>query len=136
MAKKLKIVILGCGRVGSTLASTLSKEGHDVTIIDRNADQFRRLEENFSGNTVVGNGIDFELLKKAGVEKADVFVTTTNGDNTSIMASQIASHRFKVPKVLTRIYDPKRANAYQELGLQTVCPTEIISGILKEKILS
>ena len=131
----MKIIILGSGRVGSTLATILSVEGNDVTIIDKNVDSFRRLGKEFNGNTVVGNGIDAEVLIKAGIEDADIFVSTTNGDNTNIMTAQIAKNKFKVKKVLCRIYDPIRAKAYsEELNLKTFCPTTFGANILKDMI--
>jgi trk system potassium uptake protein TrkA len=125
----LKIVIVGCGRVGSQIASEMDRSGHDVTIIDRDPNQFSRaaqrgvLGNDFKGNQVVGNGTDAEVLRRAGVEDADGFVAVTEGDNRNIMASQIAKHVFKVPRVVTRIYDPERAEAYEKLGLHTICPT-------------
>jgi trk/ktr system potassium uptake protein len=125
----LKILIVGCGRVGSQIASEMDRSGHDVTIIDRDPNQFSRaaqrgvLTNDFKGNQVVGNGTDAEVLRRAGIEDADGFVAVTEGDNRNIMASQIAKHVFKVPRVVTRIYDPERAEAYQKLGLHTICPT-------------
>lgn len=131
----MKVIILGCGRVGSTLANFLFSEGDDVTVIDKNSDSFRRLPKEFKGNTVVGNGIDAEVLEKSGIENADCFVSTTNGDNTNIMTAQIAKNKFKVKKVLCRIYDPIRAKAYSdEVGLKTFCPTTFGANILKDMI--
>jgi len=125
----LKIVIVGCGRVGSQIAAEMDRSGHDVTIIDRDPNQFSRaaqrgvLGNDFKGNQIVGNGTDAEVLRRAGVEDADGFVAVTEGDNRNIMASQIAQHVFKVPRVVARIYDPERADAYEKLGLHTICPT-------------
>src|ERR1700757_2626327 len=124
-----KIVIVGCGRVGSQIAADIDKTGHDVTIIDRDPNQFSRaaqrglLTNDFKGNQVVGNGTDAEVLRRAGIEDADGFVAVTEGDNRNIMASQIAQHVFKVPRVGARISDPERAEAYEKLGLHTICPT-------------
>ena len=107
----------------------MDKTGHDVTIIDRDPNQFSRaaqrglLNNDFKGNQVVGNGTDAEVLRRAGIEDADGFVAVTEGDNRNIMASQIAKHVFKVPRVVARIYDPERAEAYEKLGLHTICPT-------------
>ncbi|MCX6344698.1 MAG: NAD-binding protein [Armatimonadetes bacterium] len=131
----MKVVILGCGRVGSTIATTMFCEGHDVTIIDQNPDSFRRLGPDFAGKTLVGNGIDEDILRKADVEHADAFVATTNGDNRNIMSVQVAKVRFKVPKVIARIYDPIRASAYADLGIETLCTTCVSSGLLHDKIL-
>lgn len=131
----MKVVILGCGRVGSTIATTMARDGHDVTIIDRNPDSFRRLSNDYSGKTVVGNGIDEDTLRRADVEHADAFVAVTNGDNRNIMSVQLAKVRFKVPKVVARIYDPIRAQAYAELGLHTICTTCVGAGLICDTIL-
>ncbi len=130
----MKVVILGCGRVGSTLARTLDRDGHAVTVIDRNQQQFQRLGSGFNGQTVVGTGIDEDVLQTAGIEDADVFVTVTNGDNTSIMAAQIAREVFSVPHVITRIYDPVREDLFRNLGLDTVCPTTEMTNLIADKI--
>jgi trk system potassium uptake protein TrkA len=121
----MRVIILGCGRVGSKLASVLDAEGHEVTIIDLNADQFRRLGPDFKGTAMVGNGIDEDVLRRAGIEQADAFVAVTNGDNRNIMASQVVKLVFNVPKVVTRIYDPVREDTYHAIGLETICPTTI-----------
>lgn len=131
----MKVVILGCGRVGSTIATTMARDGHDVTIIDQNPDSFRRLTSDFTGKTVVGNGIDEDTLRKADVDHADAFLAVTNGDNRNIMSVQMAKVRFKVPKVVARIYDPIRASAYAELGIETLCTTCVGSGIMRDMIL-
>src|SRR5947209_2475728 len=123
----MKVVILGCGRVGARLATMMDRNGHDVSIIDSNPDSFRRLPESFGGETVLGTGIDVDVLKSAGIERADAFAAVTNGDNTNIMATQIAKEIFGVGKVLARIYDPGREGLYHDLGLETVCPTTLIS---------
>jgi trk system potassium uptake protein TrkA len=125
----MRVLIVGCGRVGSQLALEMSKEGHDVTIVDRDPSAFAKaaargvLGTNFTGNEMVGDGVDAEILKRAGVEDADVFIAVTEGDNRNIMAAQIAQHVYKVPKVIVRIYDPEREGAYRDLGLSTICPT-------------
>ena len=119
----MKIVILGCGRVGSTLATMLDRAGHTVSIIDYSNEAFQRLQPDFSGTTIVGNGVDEEVLVRAGIKEADAFAAVTNGDNRNIMASQIAKEIFKVKKVMCRIYDPIREETYHELGLETISPT-------------
>src|ERR1051325_9163853 len=119
----MKIVILGCGRVGARLASMMERAGHTVTVIDNNHDAFDRLDPEFKGETVQGNGIDQEVLRRAGIEEADAFAAVTNGDNRNIMASQIAKEIFQVKKVVCRIYDPLRQSTYDEIGLETICPT-------------
>lgn len=131
----MKIIILGCGRVGSTLANMLSDEGHEVSIIDQNTDSFRRLNKNFKGKKISGFGIDLEILKKAGIEDADTFISTTTGDNTSIMAAQMAKEIFKIKKVVARIYDPIRAAFYKEMGIETYCPTMVGSLLIKNTII-
>ncbi len=121
----MKIVIFGCGRVGSTLANMMDRNGHAVSIIDYNSEAFRRLDPQFSGETIVGNGVDEETLIRAGIKEADAFVAVTNGDNRNVMASQIAKEIFNVKEVVCRIYDPIRESTYRELGLETICPTVI-----------
>jgi trk system potassium uptake protein TrkA len=125
----VKVVIVGCGRVGSRLASELDQEGHEVTVVDREPGSFSRaasrgaLGQDFNGTFVVGDGTDAELLRKAGIEDADSFVAVTEGDNRNIMAAQIAKQVYKVPRVVCRIYDPIREEAYRKLGLDVFCPT-------------
>jgi trk system potassium uptake protein len=119
----MKLVIVGCGRVGAMAALALSKAGHQVTVIDINRRAFDRLGPDFNGEMVLGNGIDEDVLRQAGIETADGFASLTNGDNRNIMAAQIAREIFKVPRVITRIYDPIRQDVFTELGLNTVCPT-------------
>ena len=131
----MNLVILGCGRIGSTLARSMSKDGHRVSIIDRKSEAFRRLGPDFGGQMVVGNGIDDAVLKKAGIEQADAFVAVTNGDNTNIMSVQIAKERFHVQKVCARIYDPIRACAYRELGIETICTTIVGAKLMKDLVL-
>ena len=130
----MNIIILGCGRTGSTLATSLGNDGHKVSIIDRSTDAFRRLGADFSGNKIVGNGTDEAVLKRAGIETANAFVAVTNGDNTNIMAAQIAKEKFGVSKVLARIYDPIRAEAYAKMGIGTFCSTVVGAGIIKDLI--
>jgi trk system potassium uptake protein len=125
----VKVLIMGCGRVGSRLASQLDKEGHEVIIVDWAPGAFSRaavrgaLGSDFNGTFVVGDGTDAELLRKAGIEDADAFVAVTEGDNRNIMAAQIARQVYKVPRVVCRIYDPIRQDVYRNLGLEVFCPT-------------
>ena len=130
----MKIVIMGCGRVGARLSGTLDKEGHNVTILDNNSYSFRRLPPDFKGTALLGNGIDEEALKRAGIEETDVFIALTQGDNRNVMAAQIAKHIFDVPRVICRIYDPLRQELYSTLGIETISPTKIFAHILKEKL--
>jgi len=130
----MKIIILGCGRVGATLAMMMDRAGHTVTIIDYSSDAFQRLESSFSGQTMMGDGIDEDVLRRAGIEEADVFIAVTNGDNRNIMASQIAMKVFSVRKVICRIYDPIRTEVYQQLGLEVICPTLVGAELFREAI--
>ena len=120
----MKVVILGCGRMGAHLARRLDREGHTVVVIDRTSDSFARLGNDFQGKMVLGTGIDEDILRRAGIENADAFVALSNGDNTNAMAAEIAKLVFKVPHVVARLYDPVREDTYHTLGLmETVCPT-------------
>jgi trk system potassium uptake protein len=129
-----KIVIMGCGRTGGRLAGMLDTAGHSVTVMDVDAYSFRRLSSDFKGKALVGNGIDQEALREAGIEDADVFIAVTQGDNRNIMAAQIAKHIFNVPRVICRIYDPLRQEIYQTLGLETISPTTIFADMLKKQV--
>lgn len=130
----MKVIIMGCGRVGRELATQLEREGHAVTVLDINPDAFRSLPPDFKGRRVVGNGIDQDVLRKAGAEEADAFVAATPGDNRNVMAAQIAKHLFGVPKVVCRIFDPIRGEIYRDLGLETVSSTKVIAHLLKETL--
>jgi len=130
----MKVVIMGCGRVGAQLAGLLDADGHSVAVLDTNSYSFRRLPPDFQGTPLVGNGIDEEALKRAGIEEADVFVALTQGDNRNVMAAQIAKHIFNVPRVVCRIYDPLRQELYSTLGLEAISPTTVFAQLLKEKL--
>ena len=125
---------MGCGRVGAQLAGLLDGDGHEVTILDTDAYSFRRLSPSFGGNALIGNGIDQEALKRAGIEKADVFVALTQGDNRNVMATQIAKHIFNVPRAICRVYDPLRNELYNTMDIETFSPTTIFARLVKEKI--
>jgi trk system potassium uptake protein len=114
------VVIMGCGRVGSTLARSLEDRDHSVAIIDSNPDAFRRLGPAFSGTKVTGVGFDEDVLEKAGIEKADAFAAVSSGDNSNIIAARVARETFGIQQVVARIYDPGRAEVYQRLGIPTV----------------
>jgi len=114
------VVIMGCGRVGSTIAHSLEARGHTVAVIDQNADAFRRLGADFEGITVTGNGFDRDVLTAAGIERADGFAAVSSGDNSNIISARLASETFSVRRVVARIYDPKRAEVYERLGIPTV----------------
>jgi len=129
------IIIVGCGRVGSELAKLLSAEGHNVVVIDKSQSSFDRLGGTFNGITLVGNGFDLELLKNAGIGKANAFCAVTNGDNTNLISAQVAKKIFKVPKVIARVYDPQRAHIYKALGLDIVSGTVLFASMLRDKII-
>ena len=130
----MKIVILGCGRVGAALATMMDRAGHQVSIIDYSNEAFRRLDPKFGGETFIGNGVDEEILIRAGIKDADAFAAVTNGDNRNIMASQIAKEIFNVKKVVCRIYDPMRQSTYNELGLETISPTIVGAQMMLEAL--
>jgi len=130
----MKVVIMGCGRVGSHLASLLDADGHDVIILDINEYSFRRLAPTFNGTALLGNGTEEDSLKRAGIEQADAFIAVTQGDNRNVMAAQICKHVFKVPRVICRLYDPLRQEMYSNLGLEAFSPTTIIAQMLREKL--
>lgn len=131
----MKIVILGCGRVGALLAIMMDRAGHTVSVVDQSSDAFQRLPTEFNGDIVTGNGVDEDVLIRAGIKGADAFVAVTNGDNRNIMASQIAREIFKVKKVVCRIYDPIREETYRELGMETICPTQVGAQMLFDAVL-
>jgi trk system potassium uptake protein TrkA len=114
------VVIMGCGRVGSTLALSLEQRGHSVAVIDSDADAFRRLGGDFTGATVTGIGFDRDVLLSAGIERADAFAAVSSGDNSNIISARVARETFGVERVVARIYDPKRAEVYERLGIPTV----------------
>ena len=130
----MKVVIMGCGRVGSQLASVMDANGHDVTVLDTEDYSFRRLSPDFGGTALLGNGTEEDSLRRAGIEKADAFVAVTQGDNRNVMAAQICKHIFNVPKVICRIYDPLRQELYSTLGLDAFSPTTILTQMLREKL--
>jgi trk system potassium uptake protein TrkA len=131
----MKIIIMGCGRVGGRLAGLLEEAGHDVAVLDMDSYSFRWLPADFKGKALVGDGTDEEVLRKAGIEGADAFVSVTQGDNRNVLAAQIAKHIFNVPKVVSRIYDPLREEMYHELGLETISPTKVSAQILLDLIM-
>jgi len=130
----MKVIIMGCGRVGAQLAELLDGDGHQVTILDTDAYSFRRLPPTFNGTALLGDGTDEEVLKRAGIEEAEAFVAVTQGDNRNVMATQIARHVFNVPKTICRIYDPLRRELYNTLGIEAFSPTTIFAQMLKEKL--
>jgi trk system potassium uptake protein TrkA len=127
----MKVVIMGCGRVGSALATMLDAEGHEVMVLDIKPEAFRRLPADYGGKHHTGNGIDPDVQARIGVGEADAFVAVTQGDNRNVMATQIAKHIFGVKRTLCRIYDPIREEIYAGLGLETISPTIVGARLLK-----
>jgi trk system potassium uptake protein len=128
----VKTMIVGCGRVGAGLAGTLAKAGHQVTILDISSRAFDRLPSDFGGTAVRGNGIDEDVLRRAGIDGSDVFVALTEGDNRNVLMAQLARETFAVPKVVAKVNDPVRAEAYAALGLATLCRTSILENAVLE----
>ncbi len=131
----MHLVVMGCGRVGSQLAKVMTLEGHRVTVIDKNRDAFERLGPTFKGRKVEGIGFDLDVLKAAGIEEADAFVSVTNGDNSNILGARIAKNTFRVPKVIARIYDPFREKLYRQMGIQTISSTTWAANKIKDLVL-
>src|SRR6266567_2649685 len=125
---------MGCGRVGARLALMLTHAGNEVTVMDVKSSAFSRLGSEFKGTTVLGDAIDQEVLKRAGIERADAFIAATQGDNRNIMASQIAKHVFGISRVVTRVYDPLRSDTFAALGLQAISPTIIGANAFYEEL--
>lgn len=128
------IIIMGCGRVGSQLAKVLTLEGHEIAVIDKKPAAFERLSPSFTGKKITGIGFDLEVLKAADIERADAFISVTNGDNSNILGARIAKNRFRVPKVIARIYDPVRERLYQKMGIQTISSTSWAANKIKNLI--
>lgn len=128
----MKAMIVGCGRVGAGLAAELSKGGHDVTILDTSTRAFDRLPADFAGKAMRGNGIDEDVLRRAGIDGSDVFLALTQGDNRNVLMAQLARETFAVPRVVAKVNDPVRAHAYAALGLATLCRTTILEGAVLE----
>jgi trk system potassium uptake protein TrkA len=119
----MNALVIGCGRVGSTIALNLHAEGWDVTVVDEKEDALSRLGQNWPGAFVVGHGMDADLLREAGIEEADAVVVCTDGDNTNIVIGQVAQKRFDIQCVVVRLLDPARAAFYSSRGMRIVCPT-------------
>jgi trk system potassium uptake protein TrkA len=130
----MNIVIVGCGRVGATLAADLDGRGHRVTIIDLKTVSFERLPATFGGQAVRGDGTDEDTLRKCGAEAADVFLTLTEGDNRNVMAAQLALEALGVKQVVAKINDPVRAEAYADLGIATICRTDLMTHALLDHL--
>ena len=131
----MHVVVVGCGRVGSGLAATLEGEGHTVAVIDKQSKAFRRLPEDFGGKTVVGVGFDRENLRAAGIEEAGALASVTNGDNSNILIARVAREAFNIERVVARIYDSRRAQIYERLGIPTVATVSWTTERVLRKIL-
>ena len=128
----MRVVIMGCGRLGSTLAAELDAEGHSVVVIDQDASAFNWLPDSFHGRTVLGSGEDVAVQARAGVPQADIFLALANGDNRNAMAAQVALHIHGARRVVARIYDPERAEIYRALGIRVVNPTTVLDALVRE----
>jgi trk system potassium uptake protein len=132
----MNVIVVGCGRVGSQLATLLSIEGNNVVVIDKSAEAFRRLGTIFNGVTIKGLGFDEDVLEEAGIREAHAFAAVTNLDNTNLMAAEVARKIFDVEHVVARLYNPQRERTYQQLGLDYVCGTTLVAETLLDKIQS
>jgi trk system potassium uptake protein TrkA len=135
------ILIVGLGRVGSQVAKSMLKDGHEVSCLDEDPEAHARLEvgleetwEDLGGHFTVGTGLEIDALTQAGIEKADAFIASTDGDNTNIVIAQIAKRRFNVPTVIVRVLDPFRAEWYEKQGVHTICPTRVAIEMLENEV--
>jgi trk system potassium uptake protein len=132
----MHVVIAGCGRVGSGVARELVSRGHDVAIIDENAESFYLLGDDFPGEFVEGRALDWEVLRSAGIARADAFVACTDGDNTNLVCTQIAQRKFGVRCAVARVYDPYRAELFAKAGVRTFCPTSDVRSALLDAVMA
>ena len=130
----MNALIVGCGRVGSSIALQLQREGWDVTVVDENEDALARLGDHWPGAFLVGHGMDVDVLREAGIEEADAVVVATNGDNTNLVIAQVAQKRFDIQCVVVRVLDPARADFYAARGMRTFCPTKTAIDGLTEAV--
>jgi trk system potassium uptake protein TrkA len=135
------VLIVGCGRVGSAVARKMLSEGHDVSVLDEDPEAIAQLEKgrdqdwvDMGGSFTVGTALEIEALEAAGIERADAFVASTDGDNTNLVIAQIAQKRYTVDTVVVRVLDPARASWYEQQGLRTVCPTKIAIEMLEDAV--
>ena len=128
------VVIVGCGRLGSILANRLSREGHSVVVIDRNGSTFEDLSPDFSGFRVEGDATQMAVLKEAKLQRADVLIATTHDDNINLMVAQVAQKILDVPRVLARVFDPRREKIYTQMGIETICPTSVAAEMFLDAI--
>lgn len=132
----MRVVIMGCGRTGSILALLLSQTGHEVTVIERENEAFRRLGKHHKCKVVTGDGLDEDVLRRADIEKADAFIACTNGDNTNLMVVQMVREIFKINQVGAKINDPVRAEAYRQQDIFTITPGALTAGLLRDWLLN
>ena len=130
----MKLIVIGCGRVGSTIARRFAAEGWDVTAVDEKESALNRLGEDWTGGFVVGHGMDTAVLREAGIEDADSVVVATDGDNTNLVIGQVAQKRFGIDCTVVRILDPARAEFYNARGLRTICPTSTAIDALSDAV--
>jgi trk system potassium uptake protein TrkA len=130
----VNVIIIGSGRVGSSIAKLLQPEGWNVTVIDEKEEALSRLGANWPGGFVVGHGMDTEILNRAGIEDADAVVVATNGDNTNIVIGQVVKKRYGIDCVVVRVLDPARAEFYAQRGMHTVCPTQTAISVLTDAV--
>ena len=130
----MHVVIAGCGRVGSDLTISLTKQGHTVSVIDKSAAAFERLPPGFEGQTLVGIVFDREILEAAGIREAGAFIAVTNGDNSNIVSARVAREHYSIEKVVARIYDPRRAEIYRRLGIPTVATVQWASAEIYDQL--
>jgi trk system potassium uptake protein len=130
----VKLIVIGCGRVGSTIARRFASEGWDVTAVDEKESALNRLGEDWTGGFIVGHGMDAAVLREAGIEDADSVVVATDGDNTNLVIGQVAQKRFGIECTVVRILDPARADFYRQRGLRTICPTSTAIDALTDAV--
>lgn len=130
----MHVIIIGCGKVGASFAKILHSEGHDVVIVDNDANNFKALGPGFAGVMITGVPIDQDVLKRAGIETADALAAVTPDDNVNIMVCQVAKEIFKIPKVIARIYNPDREHVFHHFGLETICPTNLTVDVIRSII--
>ncbi len=127
----MNIVIVGCGRVGSRLAMRLAIQGHSITILDENREAFLRLGTSFPGLTIQGSGLEVAVLERSHTDQAEIVLALTGGDNRNLMVAQLARHKFGVQRVVARLHDPIRAAKFHEMGVETLCTTTVLEGLLE-----
>ena len=131
----MKLMIFGCGRTGAALARQMASRGHDVTMVEQDVRALERLGSSTQVKTVVGDGLNEDVLEGAGIRECDAFITTTKGDNTNLMAAQIAQKRYNVPKVCAKVNDPQRAAEYKKMGVMCITPNLLTAGMMRNWLL-